>query len=421
VAQQAARVFREHEAAGSKPATETNSTSTTLTTNTTMARSMIQRRLEAERERIQIYDATLRRVARRPRPAPDFGNALEEAVQGFAGEVVRDPHLWHPQMKTRDAARLRLAAARHLFGLYPVPAMLERIWIDHAGLGADEVWLRKHWYVVAARGGSLYKAGAGQWLTRKEIHAFLNPPAGLGFNQAFWHAIARSYVGESGLTMGIARSKIARKPRGELTFWREVARFFCANPTSVEAIDDLCDYLAECRHRDPGYSLDGRTLASLNRRMREWHHDIAAIERIEAVRRRAAGGAVAGGAATSAPDQAWAGSPLADWEWTPSSKDAKARSERFVVRQLTQAEDLVMESRAMRHCVSTYAGKCIAGHASIWSLRRCSKDRIDRLLTIEVNKQDEAVQVRGLANRLAHAHERNVLERWAKARGIALP
>jgi hypothetical protein len=74
----------------------------------------------------------------------------------------------------------------------------------------------------------------------------------------------------------------------------------------------------------------------------------------------------------------------------------------------------------MRHCVSTYAAKCIAGHASIWSLRRCTKDRIDRLLTIEVDKQGRAVQVRGLANRLAYADERHVLERWAKARGVGL-
>ena len=153
--------------------------------------------------------------------------------------------------------------------------------------------------------------------------------------------------------------------------------------------------------------------------MHEWHRDIAAIERIEAIRRPAAGRA-AHVAGASAADRAWIGSPLADWEWAPSAKDAKAKGERFVVRQLKQAEDLVMESRAMRHCVSTYAAKCIAGHASIWSLRRCTKDRIDRLLTIEVDKQGRALQVRGLANRLAHADERNVLERWAKARGIEL-
>jgi hypothetical protein len=413
----AARVFREHEAAGSRPATETNFTPTT---EATMPRSTIQRRQDAERERIEIYDATLRRVARQPRPAPDFSKAIEEAERGFTGDVVRDPNAWHPQMKTRDAARLRLAAARHLFALYPVPAMLERIWIDDAGLDAEEVRLRKQWYVVAARGGSLYKAGAGKWLTRKEVHTFLNPPVGLGFDEAFWLAIARSYVAELGLAMCIARSKIVRTPRSEIAFWRGVARFFCANPAPVETIDDLCDYLAECRRRDRSYSLEGRTLASLNRRMHEWHRDIAAIERIEAIRRRAAGRATARGAGASAPDRVWSGSPLADWEWAPSAKDARAKGERFVVRQLKQAEDLVMESRAMRHCVSTYAAKCIAGHASIWSLRRCTKDRIDRLLTIEVDKQGRAVQVRGLANRLAYADERHVLERWAKARGVGL-
>lgn len=106
---------------------------------------MIQRRQDAERERIEIYDATLRRVARRPRLAPDFSKAIDEATRGFSGEVVRDPKSWHPQMKTRDAARLRLAAARHLFALYPVPAMLERIWLDEAGLDAQEVRLRKQW------------------------------------------------------------------------------------------------------------------------------------------------------------------------------------------------------------------------------------------------------------------------------------
>lgn len=385
-----------------------------------MARSTIQRRQDAERQRIEIYEATLRRVARQPRPTPDFHKAIQEAERGFSGEVVRDPQAWHPQMKTRDPARLRLAAARHLFAVYPVPTMLERIWIDDAGLDAEEVRLRRHWYIVAARGDSLYKAGAGQWLTRKEVHAFLNPPAGLRFEEAFWHAVARTYASAPGPAMSIARSKIARTARGEMSFWRDVARFFCANPAPTETIDDLCDYLAECRRRDAGYKIQGRTLHSLSKGMHEWHRDIAAIERIEALRRRAAGRASFRGAGASAPDRAWPGSPLADWEWAPSAKDAKAKGERFVVRQLKQAEDLVMESRAMRHCVSSYAAKCIAGHASIWSLRRCTKDRIDRLLTIEVDPHGRAVQVRGLANRLAHADERNVLERWAKARGISL-
>jgi hypothetical protein len=383
-----------------------------------MARSTIQRRQDAERERIEIYEDMLRRVVRRPRPAPDFDKAIQEAGRGFAGVAVRDPQAWRPQMKTRDAARLRLAAARHLYALYPVPAMLEQIWIDDAGLHEREVRLRRQWYVVVARGRSLHKEGAGEWLTRKEVHAFLNPPAGLGFDEAFWHAIATSYAGAPSAALCIARSKIVRVPRQELGFWREVARFFCSHPAPVETIDDLCDYLAECRRRDPAYSVQGRTLTWLTRRMHEWHRDMAAIERIEALRRRAAG---VRGASAATAERAWPGSPLADWEWKPAAKDAKAKGERFVVRQLKQAEDLVMESRAMHHCVQGYAAMCIAGRSSIWSLRRCTKDRVDRLLTIEVDRKDRAVQVRGLANRLAYPEERQVLERWAQARGIDLP
>ena len=417
VAQLVARVLWEHEAAGSKPATETIHLLFQQPTLLIMKRSMIQRRQDAERERLELCDAALRRVMRRPRPTPDFGKALNEAERGFSGEVVRDHQTWHPQMKTRDAARLRLAAARHLFALYPVPETLERIWIDDTGLSVEEVRLRRQWYVTAARGGSLYKAGASTWLTRKEVHQFLHSSAGLGFDEAFWEAVARSYTDDPAVALRIARSKIARTPRGEIEFWRGVARFFCANPVPVETIDDLCDYLAECRRRDSHYSLEGRTLHALTRRMHEWHHDIAAIERIEAMQRRAHGRA----ANACTANAVWSGSPLADWEWAPSSREAKTKGERYVIRQLKQAEDLVMESRAMRHCVSTYASKCISGRASIWSLRRCTKHQIDRLLTIELDPQHRAVQVRGFANRLAQAAERQVIERWAKARGIALP
>ena len=96
------------------------------------------------------------------------------------------------------------------------------------------------------------------------------------------------------------------------------------------------------------------------------------------------------------------------------------RKEQFTVTQLVTADELVAESRAMHHCVSSYAQKCISGQASIWSLRRCVEGNIKRLLTIELNRQHHVVQVRGHGNRLATAEERQVLGRWAKAKAIAL-
>jgi hypothetical protein len=388
-----------------------------------MAHSLTQRRQEAERVRIEAYQAMLRRVSQQARPAPDFPTAIDEARRGFEFDVLRDPSAWRPQMKTRDAARLRLAAARYLFARYPVADHLEQIWTDCRGLDHDEIVLRKRWYVVAAGGGSLYKAEASGWLSRKEVHAFLNPPPGLGFEAAIWHAIARSYSNDLAIALRIARSRIAQTPRAELGFWREVARFFCANPATVEEMDDLRDYLEDSRQRDPAYSLKGRTLASLGRQMREWHRDLDAIARIEAARRRAeeAQARARGQAAYAASsDGSWPGAAIADWSWTTAVKDRSKREEYRVI-QLRTAVDLVEETRTMHHCVASYAAKCIAGYASIWSLRRRAAGTAERLLTIEINRQNRAVQVRGFANRAALPEERKLLERWAAARGIDLP
>ena len=379
-----------------------------------MARSRIRRRHEAERERIAAYEATLRQVVRPLRQPPDFKRALDEVLSGF-GDAIRHRDAWRPQLKTRDPGRLRLAAARHLFAVYPVAAHLEQIWLDGNGLDDNEIRLRKRWYVAAAGGQSLNKLGAAEWLTRKEVHCFLNPPAVLDFCVTFWLAIARTYADDLGVAQRIARSKISRTPRGELAFWREAARFFAVNPLPIEEIDDLCDYLAARLERDRQYSLRGRTLASLERQMRDWHRDIAMVARIRAAQRQAeirrGGGKDEGG---------WAGSPLANWSWRPSDSKASTRGEEFAVLQITKADELVAESRAMHHCVWTYAAKCIAGQASIWSLRRTGGGRADRMLTIELDPRNRAVQVRGFGNRTARQDELQVLGRWAKARGVSL-
>lgn len=388
-----------------------------------MAQSLIQRRREAARARVEAYELSLRHVSQRTRPPPDFETAIYEARRGFEADIVRDAEAWKPRMKTRDAARLRLAAARHLFARYPVAEHLEQIWIDGAGLAADETGLRKRWYIAAAGGGSLYAAGAAEWLSRKEVHSFLNPLGSVSFDAAIWQAIARSYANDPSVAMRIARTRITQTPRAQHRFWREVVRFFCAHPTTVEDMDDFHDYLADCHRRDPEYTLKGRSLVSLGRQMREWHRDLDAIARIEAARRRAEAARNRARGLAAGPEQSedrWLGAAVADWSWTKSSKD-RAKREEYVVVQLRTAADLVAETRGMRHCVATYATKCIAGQASIWSLRRRAAGSIQRLLTIELDPRCRAVQVRGFANRPPLADESKILERWAQARGIMLP
>ena len=58
--------------------------------------------------------------------------------------------------------------------------------------------------------------------------------------------------------------------------------------------------------------------------------------------------------------------------------------------------------------------------AATWVLRRKALGKIERLLTIELDPQNRAVQVRGFGNRLDSLEERKIIERWAKARGVRL-
>lgn len=392
-----------------------------------MARFNIQRVREAERARIDELHRTSLRGTPQARPVQNLQLALLEARQGFDSCVIRDLYDWHPQLKTRDLARLRLAAARYLFAHYPVPAPLERIWQEEAtGLSASDVARRKRWYITVAQGGSLYKAHASKWLSRKEVHLFLNPPGDLSFDEALWQAVARSYTDDVGVALRIAHSKIARLGRASFAFWREAARFFCLHPAPLEEIDDLCDFLAARHGEDPAYSLKGRTPVSLRRQMHEWHRELADIRRVQAIlrretnrvrlaRRRARGGAPVLEAGS------WEGLRLEDWSWRPSAREGHIRKSEVIVVQLRTATDLVAESAAMRHCVSSYAHKCANGQASIWSLRRRgTAGGQERLLTIELDTQKRAVQIRGFANRLANAEERALLVRWAKARDVTL-
>jgi hypothetical protein len=271
-----------------------------------MAGSSIRHRQEAERQRIDAYEMSLRRVFAVGRPPPDFERALDEAGAGLAGYAIRDGARWRPKLKTRDPARLRLAAARHLYARFPVGAHLEAIWISDEGLDATEQRLRRRWYVTAARGDSLYKAGASEWLSRKEVHAFVNAPSGLDFEQAFWFAIARGWAPDAA-AFRIARSKIAPTPRSQIGFWRDAARLFATQAAGADEIDDLTDYLAVRIGADAAYSLKGRTLASLRRASDEWHRDVAAIAGIEAMQQRQIA------FASQTPAGRWAGASLPDW------------------------------------------------------------------------------------------------------------
>ena len=110
-----------------------------------MARSLLQRRLENDRQRIAAWDAALKYTHHRRKPKSRDCHEIAltlEWVSDHKSHLIRAAADWKPQLKTRDESRATLAAARHLFARFPAPAHLERIWLETAGLDREEIAFR---------------------------------------------------------------------------------------------------------------------------------------------------------------------------------------------------------------------------------------------------------------------------------------
>jgi hypothetical protein len=368
-----------------------------------MARSLLQRRLENDRQRIAALDAALKYTHHRRKPKScDYHEiALTlEWVSDHKPHLIRTAADWKPQLKTRDESRATLAAARHLFARFPAPAHLERIWLETAGLDRKEIAFRKLCWFAVVSGESLFRLATSSFLSRRETHAFLTPPQGMTFAQALTHAIARSYTEDAGLARRIAASKLALADVRAQPFWREANRFFATHAAPREAIDDLCDFLLARLVDDPGFRLKGRTLRSLGALEREWRESLMIVRRFGESR--------------------WTGEPIADWIVAPTDPRHPLFGSAWSVVQLTSLSELVDEGVAQRHCVATYERGCREGRCSIWSLRRRVDGRMERVLTLELTASREVTQIRGRANRLATRAEREVLRVWAAERGVYL-
>ena len=83
-------------------------------------------------------------------------------------------------------------------------------------------------------------------------------------------------------------------------------------------------------------------------------------------------------------------------------------------RQLTSFKELHEEGKALKHCVRTYAWKCIKHGTSIWSLQQQKNERIKRLVTIEVTKDKAIVQARKKLNSNPTAFHWDLIRQWAE-------
>ena len=340
-----------------------------------------------------------------------FDPIYRRRIEAYRQFALRAPEAWRCRLRVRAPEKRFLDLVEFTFAQYPVAVHLQRAWTNelHACTGlientavADEIAHRRfdfcHWYILVAQGHSLHEKLGAIGFCRRETHHFVNAPAEVTSSvRALWYAVAMAESGDSEVALRVSRSKVAGL-RADQSFWLDVARFFARTSTSVLEMNDLIDFLNAQDEEDGDYSLDGRTLASVRRRMQEWHH---------ALRARAL---VCG--------RSWKGHPLVDAQYETLGLNGLAV---WRFHQIKTDAELFRERERMHHCVVSYHRQCTRGDTSIWSLTcECPPGNHNRGLTIEVTSDGLIVQCRGFANREPYANEMEIVQLWAREHGLRL-
>lgn len=361
-----------------------------------------------------------------------------EFFKDFKEQFFRPAEQFRSKLKSSDQGKQILEAARHLFCKYKVPAILESIWLgSHYSQKAIENYhharrygqhnfreaerqrqnrvnhnfrnnpnILRNWFVCVATGGSLYKDHTRALnFTKRETFMFLSANSEvMSASQALVWAIAMCAQGSNlGVASRLSQTNFDQKNVFD-PFWQDAIRFFCLegnHPSSVKDVNDLLDYITQMRQDNPNFRLLGssQSLAAVQRRCEQWHRSLA--------RQKVIG------------NNTWEGAPLHNWKYVVH--EGEKNEETWSITQINCGKDLAAEGTAMNHCVLSYASRCVNGQTSIWSVRRTTRDFIEkRAVTVEMNSFYEICQVRGISNRVARADEKNVIQRWAQENALQI-
>ncbi|QIL75218.1 PcfJ domain-containing protein [Hymenobacter sp. HDW8] len=309
----------------------------------------------------------------------------------------RDLADWQP--RTRNVYRQLESLVRHLFDGYgDVPGWVLEAWatgeLTCGGVNLAELTIH------LGNGRSLRSfSGQPRPITKKLEHAMRQAPAGCTYIEALRYAQlacrgALEWIGP------VLQTAWSRTVGPDDDFWLDLVDLFATTPmVDPQQFGPVCDWIHHKRTvgigdepPQPGFSLKGRSMASLLAQTEQWHRSLGLL-------RRHAGHLLS-----------------ATWNPLPVSDFTSGDDQRVVITQLRTYGQLVDEGNALRHCVASYLQSCQKGRCSIFSLRLDGA----RVITLEVQHNRTIVQAKGRYNRALADNERFWVTRWATEAQLTL-
>lgn len=352
--------------------------------------------------------------------------ALLDLPKDHEKYMLRSKESWRP--KTYNLFRQVESYIQHLFVRFPLPRFMYQVFISppkkveefkdiqneysrilrslsmyHSSTVIESNALFFDWFITLAQGASFPKHVAGI-MTKKEAFTFLSAPYKYITRNVWW---ARCTV--RGMKHNVADAltdKVFYNTFVDCTSKdsQDIMDFFVKiqNDADLDLCSDLMDFLrAKLVTRTgkfTGFSLKGRTLASVVTLCNEWHEQIYHRD-----------------AEHRYKDQPFAEAGIKDWMF-----EAKFHIP-WEISQIKNIKELRREGDKMKHCVLSYANYCATGMSYIFSV----KEYGDRVITLELRAVPgtgrlKIIQARGRFNRAMKNEERQIVGRWARENNVQM-
>ncbi|MES2920987.1 MAG: PcfJ domain-containing protein [Verrucomicrobiota bacterium] len=338
-------------------------------------------------------------------------------IASYAGRWIRDPEAWTPGVGGTPRRIIR-SLLEHLFATWPMPDCFDSAWLVKGELN----YLERDWYCHLACGRSLRKVNAmPPSISSRALHLAMTAPGDLTIRQALRWGQVKALGGSAELMAEVLASRMVRDLSNDAIWSRLIEKVIAAKHFKPRNFGLIADTLLEVISKhgwERAEILVNLRLAELLRHCRTFWRTILKMVRVSQPNWQ-----------QTDIDCSGIRSALRihyteHWPRLNGSQPFQSichRGDRTIpcrIVELTYQWQLVAESKAMRHCVDSYARQCRLGRSSIFSLRTDESEDGSPTetshLTIEVNRQSrKIIEVRGKWNQSFAAGRIPLLRKWA--------